>query len=117
MKLSSQALAKIIIMALVFGVVVSVMGEEPKIIGVWDYNLGKEKFKVIIAEEDDETVLIKKFDNGIRIKQVVIEGRRSDGVVFKPEDENIEEYYLVDKSGNMQIWDVMGAKATLKTDQ
>ncbi|MDF1578857.1 MAG: hypothetical protein RQ753_06035 [Desulfurivibrionaceae bacterium] len=93
------------------------MGQEPEIVGVWDYSSGKEDYKLIIAEEDGEMVLIKKFENGIVIKQVVTISRRSDGVVYQPEDKDAEEYYLINEAGDMQIWDVLGLKETLQADQ
>ena len=96
---------------------VPVMAGEPQIIGVWDNISSKENYKIIIAEEDDETVLVKKFKDGIRIRQVVIESQGVDGIVYNPEDERAEEYYIIDQTGNLQVWDVFGLKATLKADK
>jgi len=31
-------------------------------------------------------------------------------VFFRPEDENIEEYYLVDENWDMHIWEVLRGK-------
>ena len=98
-------------------IAVPVMAGEPQIIGVWDHSSSKENYKIIIAEEDDETILVKKFKDGIRIRQVVIESQGVEGIVYNPEDERAEEYYIVDQIGNLQVWDVFGLKATLKADK
>lgn len=107
---------RFVILFFLLGSSLPAIGGESRIIGVWDYSTGRESYKVIIAEEDDETILVKKFKDGIMIRKVVMGERRSDGMVYNVEDCNDEdEYYLVDQTGNLQIWGGGGFKETLNS--
>lgn len=120
MRLRERAVKKVLItvVIMIFSLIPAfpVMGGEPKVIGVWDNSNSRENYKIIIAEDGDETVLIKKFKDGIRIRQVVIAAKGSEGMVYNSEDENKEEFYIIDQNGNLQVWTVFGLQATLEPD-
>jgi hypothetical protein len=99
-----------------FNLAVPAWAEEPQIIGVWDYTDGKDDYKIIIADDEGETVLVKKFKDGIMIRQVVVAAKQGDSTVYKPEvekDEDSRDYYIVDRSGALQVWDDFGLKTTI----
>jgi hypothetical protein len=110
-------LLTVVILLSIFCFAAPVMAGDSRIIGVWDNSDSKDGYKIVIAEEDEETVFVKKFNDGIKIRQVVITSQRSDGVVYKPEDEETDEYYVVDQTGNLQVWDVLGLQVTLEADK
>ena len=118
MELSSKKiLINVAILFFSLNLAIPVMGDEPQVIGVWDNSHSREAHKIIIAEDDDETILVKQFKNGIRIRQVVVGSLGSDGMVYNSEDENAEEFYIIDQNGHLQVWDVFGLKTTLKSDK
>lgn len=104
------------VMFFVMSLPVPGMGSDAKIIGVWDNCQNQENYKIIIAEEGDHIILVKKFRDGIRIRQIVTETQGNDGVVYNSQDQNAEEFYILALTGSLEIWDVFGLKATLASD-
>jgi hypothetical protein len=50
------------------------------------------------------------------IRQVVVAAKQGDSTVYKPEvekDEDSRDYYIVDRSGALQVWDDFGLKTTI----
>ena len=103
----------LVVLFAVFNFVMPACADDPKIIGIWENSNSKENYKIILAEEDDEIVVVKKFEGGIIIRQVVTESQLAAGMVYTPEDESYEEYFILDKTGNLQVWDVLGLQLTL----
>lgn len=103
----------LVVLLAVFSFVAPAFADDPKIIGIWENSNSKENYKVILAEEGDEIVVVKKFEGGIIIRQVVTESSLAAGMVYTPEDESYEEYFILDKTGKLQVWDVLGLQLTL----
>ncbi len=93
---------------------VPALAAEPQIIGFWDNSRSRENYKVIIAVEGDVTILVKRFEDGIIIRQVLTESQGVNGIVYNQKDATAEEYYILDRSGNLQVWGVSGMKTTIK---
>lgn len=117
MKLSDlraiKGLACLVVLFAVFNFVMPACADEPRIIGIWENSNSKENYKILLAEEEDEIVLVKKFEGGIIIRQVVIESQLAAGMVYTPEDESYEDYFIIDQAGNLQVWDVLGLQMTM----
>lgn len=103
----------LIVLFAVFNFVMPACADEPRIIGIWENNNSKENYKILLAEEEDEIVLVKKFEGGIMIRQVVIESQLAVGMVYTPEDESYKDYFIIDQAGNLQVWDILGLQMTM----
>ena len=108
---------KISILFFFLSFVSSVSANDFKIIGAWNSSDSKENFKIFIAEEDDDTILFKKYDGGIRIRQVIVETQVGDQKYYYPAEENAQEYYSIDKTGHLLIWNESGLQETLMGDE
>ena len=106
----------IILLSLLLSIIPAV-ASDLQVIGAWDNSIGNERYQIIIGKNDKEIILVKKFKSGVTIKQAMNESKGSDGMVYRSKDKEAELYYIIDKKGRLQVWDLFGLKTTLNIDK
>ena len=92
--------------------VVPVTGE-PREIGSWENRLRRERGTITIMADGKEIYVIKEFKTGITVRQPVKISRQGKRVAYKPTNDQVDEYYIVDQDNNLEIWDRLGLKQTI----
>ncbi len=95
-------------MGLVLKTPASDLSPSSQVIGNWMYDDGNLKVTVLILRDSGQFHMVEKFHDSSKLEIPIVEIESSTGRRFTKLDDGLREDYVINRKGDLEIWDIYG---------